>query len=735
MTSRWICRAIVVLIVVCPAAAQPYYVAIDLNPIGFVESDTTGLAAGQQAGHAKSDADGTYRALLWSGSPAGVVDLNPAGFSNSWAYDVSDGHQVGDGQAEADGAYHALLWSGTAGSAVDLHPTGYSRSYAYVVSNGNQAGSGLSEADDEWHALLWSGTAGSVVDIHPAGFEWSSAEGIGDGQQAGNGKNDADGAVHALLWSGTATSVVDLHPSGYSNSYAYGISGGRQAGYGASTGDGQFHALLWSGTAGSAVDLHPTGYEYSLAQGNSNGWQAGYGKPSSEAANHALLWSGTSENVVNLHEGLSDTYVHTRATNVDVLGNVVGSGYVNAITPHAMLWWKVGTIELADASLGQQVIATENVTLDADKDLTVTGVLTVGESTSLTLADATLTVGGRLQLQLGGALSGRGAVDGPVASDAMSDITATGDLQLGNDGALEGIELGGGLDVASHTVTLHDQDPAVLGSLTEIAGGTLAAGNGVLLGTGGQLTGYGSIAADLATQGYVQGDGDGMEFSGTVTGGGNFGGSITFAGTYSPGDSAAATGFENVRFTSSAIADIEIAGLTPGTDHDQINATGTVTFDGTLSIALIDPFVPSSGNTFQIMTFGARVGEFSAVEGLEIGDGLNFELSYDPGAVVLTVVADVVLFGDRNGDGWVGQADLDIVLAMWGQSGAGIIDPRADVNVDDFVGQTDLDYVLADWGTGTPPTAPQGVPEPSSLVVLALGGLALARRRANATGC
>ena len=83
--------------------------------------------------------------------------------------------------------------------------------------------------------------------------------------------------------------------------------------------------------------------------------------------------------------------------------------------------------------------------------------------------------------------------------------------------------------------------------------------------------------------------------------------------------------------------------------------------------------------------------------------------------------------GDRNDDGFVGQADLDIVLAMWGQSGAGITDPRADVNEDDFVGQTDLDYVLADWGQGTPLTAP--VPEPLTLSLLALGAAAVLRRR------
>jgi hypothetical protein len=57
--------------------------------------------------------------------------------------------------------------------------------------------------------------------------------------------------------------------------------------------------------------------------------------------------------------------------------------------------------------------------------------------------------------------------------------------------------------------------------------------------------------------------------------------------------------------------------------------------------------------------------------------------------------------GDLNGDGFVGQGDLDIVLAAWGDSPPG--DPRADPNHDNFVGQGDLNIVLADWGKGTRP--------------------------------
>jgi hypothetical protein len=59
--------------------------------------------------------------------------------------------------------------------------------------------------------------------------------------------------------------------------------------------------------------------------------------------------------------------------------------------------------------------------------------------------------------------------------------------------------------------------------------------------------------------------------------------------------------------------------------------------------------------------------------------------------------------GDLNGDGFVGQVDLDIVLSMWGKSGSAITDRRADVDGNDFIGQGDLDWVLSDWGKGALP--------------------------------
>jgi hypothetical protein len=95
------------------------------------------------------------------------------------------------------------------------------------------------------------------------------------------------------------------------------------------------------------------------------------------------------------------------------------------------------------------------------------------------------------------------------------------------------------------------------------------------------------------------------------------------------------------------------------------------------------------------------------------------------------VIGGALLFhGDLNSDGFVGQGDLDIVLAMWGAGGEDITDPRADVNGDGWVGQADLDYVLISWGWGPGAPGPAApVPDPAALSLLAVAWLATLRRR------
>ncbi len=84
------------------------------------------------------------------------------------------------------------------------------------------------------------------------------------------------------------------------------------------------------------------------------------------------------------------------------------------------------------------------------------------------------------------------------------------------------------------------------------------------------------------------------------------------------------------------------------------------------------------------------------------------------------------LEGDLNGDGFVGLADLDIILNNWNLN-VPPADPASDPTGDGFVGLADLDEVLNNWNAGTPPVS--AVPEPTTTVIAGIAGLALLNRR------
>jgi len=86
------------------------------------------------------------------------------------------------------------------------------------------------------------------------------------------------------------------------------------------------------------------------------------------------------------------------------------------------------------------------------------------------------------------------------------------------------------------------------------------------------------------------------------------------------------------------------------------------------------------------------------------GDVVHVADVYSPGttftmpnyACQVTATYETALVGDLDGNGNVGQGDLDIILDAWGSNPAS--DPLADANGDGWVGQPDLDIILENWG-------------------------------------
>jgi len=169
----------------------------------------------------------------------------------------------------------------------------------------------------------------------------------------------------------------------------------------------------------------------------------------------------------------------------------------------------------------------------------------------------------------------------------------------------------------SGTVEVQSGMLAFNGGFTQTAGATKLSGGaisstGTLNILGGELSGSGTIDGSL----------------------------LNAAGLVSPGNSPG-TLFIHGDYTQNTAGSllIEIAGEQPGV-FDTLTISGNALLDGTLDIDFLNGFLPSYGDTFQILSFGSLTGRFADIEGLTFGSGEHFEVAYSPNGLTLTAVPE-----------------------------------------------------------------------------------------------
>lgn len=381
-------------------------------------------------------------------------------------------------------------------------------------------------------------------------------------------------------------------------------------------------------------------------------------------------------------------------------------------------------------------IGANTVTLDS------AGYARLGALTSLN--GGTIKAPNGIALATGSNLAGNGFVNERFTGELGSVIEADGALSLGDAALPAGFNFAGELRVHQFAVTLGSSAQAALGNFTTLGRGgmpgTLTATNGVVVDFGDAIAGYGTIdSANALAQrsivnGLAQGDSlaEPLTFTGYVKGVGTFD-NVNFTGTFDPGLSSTILTAGNITFAPTNTLIMELGGAMPGSGYDQIQASGTLTLDGTLQVALINGFGPSAGQSFNLFDWGSLIGTFDALDLPMLTAGLM----WNSAQLYTTGVLSVALAGDYNFDGTVDAADYVVWHKTLGQMDTAL---AADGNLNGQIDPGDYAVWRANFGQSIGPGSGAGstgdslsdatVPEPNSLVTLALSLIAIPLARA-----
>ncbi len=281
--------------------------------------------------------------------------------------------------------------------------------------------------------------------------------------------------------------------------------------------------------------------------------------------------------------------------------------------------------------------------------LTLPGADTLSSTGPIAISQGTLAAplgishgGGGITVAGGATLQAAGQVNRAVTGPGT--VTATGELFIGNvtqsgqfnQGGAPGV--GGTLNVGSNAVILLSADTAILGSQTSLgASGSLTTLNGAQLGNATSLdntkvltaTGNAAVNGNFVNNGVVNGPtGSGQELTFTqfVKGAGSTTGNIEYAGSYQVGNSPNVVSAQNVLFDTTSSLIMELAGTTPGSGYDQLDISGQATLNGALDVELLDGFMPSAGQSFDILS-GPTTGVFSQISLPALNNGLHWNTS------------------------------------------------------------------------------------------------------------